>query len=477
MIFRTFMMCFLMNAIVFSSIPEKIYRLIEKGDFTNAQKLMRLELAENMNLTDLERLEISFEIERLERIKGEFNKTRDDVLKYIKNYIPDVKDSDIERWEKEKKLEFMIIDGEKRYFENAGRNLFLIDKELRKIREKKDREKGLLKPPTFSRLKDVEETVKVAKETRKEFVKPVRVRVKYSVFLKENVVPEGKVVRCWLPFPREKKGRQEDIKLVSTEPEKYILCKNDDSHHRSIYFEKISKKNERTEFFVVFEFTSYAFWNKINPEEVKPVKINDELKPFIEERPPHIVFTDELRSLSKKIVGDEKNPYLIARKIFQWIYENIPWASARDYSTIPNISLYAYENKHGDCGIQTLLFITLCRLNGIPARWESGWTTTPGGLDNMHDWGEFYLEPYGWLPVDQSYGLMESENEDVKWFYLGGIDSFRLIVNDDYSRDLYPSKIYPRSDTVDFQRGELEWEGGNLYYDKWSYKYKFEFVK
>ena len=116
MIFRTFMMCFLMNAIVFSSIPEKIYRLIEKGDFTNAQKLMRLELAENMNLTDLERLEISFEIERLERIKGEFNKTREDVVKYIKNYIPDVKDSDIERWEKEKKLEFMIIDGEKRYF-------------------------------------------------------------------------------------------------------------------------------------------------------------------------------------------------------------------------------------------------------------------------------------------------------------------------------------------------------------------------
>lgn len=477
MIFRYFTLFLLMGTIGFSYLPEKIYKLIEKGDFTLAQKMMRLELAENMNLTDLERLEISFEIERLERIKGEFKKTREDVVKYIKNYIPDVKDSDIERWEKEKKLEFMIIDGEKRYFENAGRNLFLIDKELRRIREKKEREKGLLKPPAFSRVKDVEETIKIAKETGKEFVKPVRVRVKYSVFLKENVVPEGKVVRCWLPFPREKKGRQEDIKLVSTEPEKYILCKNDDSHHRSIYFEKISKKNERMEFSVVFEFTSYAFWKKINPEEVKPIRINHELKPFIEERPPHIVFTDELRSLSKKIVGDEKNPYLIARKIFQWISENIPWASARDYSTIPNISLYAYENKHGDCGIQTLLFITLCRLNGIPARWESGWTTTPGGLENMHDWGEFYLEPYGWLPVDQSYGLMESENEDVKWFYLGGIDSFRLIVNDDYSRDLYPAKIYPRSDTVDFQRGELEWEGGNLYYDKWSYKYKVEFIK
>lgn len=474
---RSLIMLLLATSISFSAIPEKFAKLIERGEFTQAQKLMRIELAENLNLTDLERLEISWEIERLERIKAEFNKGREEIVKYIKNYIPDVKDTDIEKWEKERKLEFMIIDGQKRYFENAGRNLFLIDKELRKIREEKDRRAGLLKPPSFSRVKDVEETIRIAKSSGKEFIKPVRVRITYTVSLKENVVPEGKVVRCWLPFPREKKGRQEDIKLVSTEPEKYILCKNEDSHHRSIYFEKIVKKNEKTEFSIVFEFTSYAFWKKIKPEEVRIPKITDELKPYVEESPPHIVFTEELKALSKKIVGDEKNPYLIARKIFEWIDENVPWASARDYSTIENISSYAYKNRHGDCGIQTLLFITLCRMNGIPARWESGWTTTPGGLENMHDWGEFYLEPYGWLPVDQSYGLMDSEDEDVKWFYLGGIDSFRLIVNDDYSKDLYPAKIYPRSDTVDFQRGELEWEGGNLYYDKWNYKYKVEIIK
>ncbi len=468
---------FLINLPSISALPEKFLRLIEKGEFTLAQKLMKLEIAENPNLSEMEKLEISFEIERLERIKKEFYKDKEDILNYIKNYIPDVRDEDIENWEKEKKLEFMIIDGEKKYFEMAARNLFLIDEKLRKIKEEKDRKNGLLKPPSFSRIKDVEETIKIAKKESKNFIKPVRVRITYSVFLKENVVPKGKVIRCWLPFPREKKGRQENIKLISTEPKKYILSKNEDSHHRSLYMEKVSKENEKTEFSAVFEFTSYAFWRKINPDEVRPLKITEELRQFIEERPPHIVFTDELRSLSKKIVGEEKNPYLIARKIFKWIHENIPWASARDYSTITNISSYCYENRHGDCGIQTLLFITLCRINGIPARWESGWTTTPGGLENMHDWGEFYLEPYGWLPVDQSYGLMESETDEVKWFYLGGIDSWRLIVNNDYSRELYPAKIYPRSDTVDFQRGELEWEGGNLYYDKWNWKYKVEIIK
>ena len=38
----------------------------------------------------------------------------------------------------------------------------------------------------------------------------------------------------------------------------------------------------------------------------------------------------------------------------------------------------------------------------------------------------------------------------------------------DHSR---PSS-HPRSDTVDSQRGEVEWRGGNLYYDQWDYTFK-----
>ncbi len=95
----------------------------------------------------------------------------------------------------------------------------------------------------------------------------------------------------------------------------------------------------------------------------------------------------------------------------------------------------------------------------------------------MHDWGEIYFEPYGWLPVDATYGLLDSKDDDMKWFYLGNMENYRLIVNDDYTQPLYPAKIYPRSDTVDFQRGEVEWEGGNLFFDQWDYNYEVEFIK
>jgi hypothetical protein len=94
----------------------------------------------------------------------------------------------------------------------------------------------------------------------------------------------------------------------------------------------------------------------------------------------------------------------------------------------------------------------------------------------MHDWGMVYFEPYGWVPMDIDYGLQDSKNEHVKWFYLSGIDSYRLVFNDAISQKLYPEKTYFRSETIDSQRGELEWSGGNLYFDRWSWEMEFKII-
>ena len=118
---------------------------------------------------------------------------------------------------------------------------------------------------------------------------------------------------------------------------------------------------------------------------------------------------------------------------------------------------------------QTMLFITLCRLNGIPARWQSGWEFQPPH-DSMHDWGMVYFKPYGWVPMDVTYGLRKTDDEKLKWFYLNGMDSYRLIFNEDYAQPYSPVKTFVRSETVDSQRGEVEWDGGNLYFDQWDWQ-------
>lgn len=469
-------MLFFSNTMVKGELPIKFEKLIEKGEYSAAQVAMRQELATNLELDPKIRMKIEFEIERLERIKQDFSRTLEEILPMIREYYPTVSEAQIKQWETEKSLESRVIDGQKRYFKWAANNLFRIDKAAKKQKKRVERKKGIHKTDVagFSMKRYSKILIEKAQPAISPYFAPKRFQITYTLTVPPNTVPENEILRCWLAFPREKAPRQTDIKVIKTVPENYILA--DNSHlQRTIYFEKPAVVDQPTQFQVVFQYTAQARFEVVDPTKIEPLSDPDALAAFLAERPPHIVFTEELKTLAKQIVGNEKNPYLKAKKIFEWISENIPWASAREYSTIRNISQYCYQNMHGDCGIQTLLFMTLARISGIPTKWQSGWTTMPQEY-GMHDWGEMYFEPYGWLPVDQSNGLQDSEDETVKWYFFGNIDHYRLVVNDDYSRPLFPAKMHPRSETVDFQRGEVEWRGGNLYFDQWDWDYKVDYL-
>lgn len=449
----------------------EINKLIQSGEFTNASNLIDKKL-QSSKLDFCEIFELQFEKERMDRIRKDFNKTSEDVLKFVKKYYPIVTEKDLEKWEKDGSLEFKVIDGKKCYFSRAASNLFRINKDAKKQKELVD---GFQKDPLDAFLEDyIPKVLDESANAQESLVKPITFKLNYTIIVDANVVPHGEIIKCWLPFPREGHQRQLDVKLLAVNNEEYVIASNDNPQ-RTLFMQRPAMKDQPTIFNMVLEVTNYNEANLILPELIKPYNKDSGLnKNNIKENTPHIVFTDKIKNLSNEIVGEEKNPYLISKKIFTWISNNIPWTGAREYSTIENISDYCLTRKHGDCGIKTLLFMTLCRYNGIPTKWQSGWMLHPGEV-NLHDWCEVYFEGYGWVPVDQSFGLVESENEDEKYFFLGSIDPYHLIVNDDYSKELFPSKTFPRSETVDFQRGELEWRGGNLYFDKWNYHMDVEY--
>lgn len=94
---------------------------------------------------------------------------------------------------------------------------------------------------------------------------------------------------------------------------------------------------------------------------------------------------------------------------------------------------------------------------------------------NLHDWCEVYYQGVGWVPLDMSFNLQKSNNIREKEFYISGIDAYRLIINDAISTQLVPKKKFARSEPYDFQRGEVEWSGGNLYFNKWNYRMNVEY--
>ena len=261
---------------------------------------------------------------------------------------------------------------------------------------------------------------------------------------------------------------------MTSDPHVHVIADNDNMQ-RTIFLQAITKPDTVTKFSVKYEFTSSAMYNNIKQEKVKPLSDSTKFKIYMKEKPPHIVFPKAVTELSEYIVGNEKNPYLIAKKIFTWIDENIEWTISREYSTIRSLSLFPFFHKQGDAGVRTFLFMSLCRYNKIPTRLVSGWQFQPP-LKSLHDWCEIYLDPYGWVPVDVTYGIQDFDDEEHKYFYLGNIDSYRLIFNQGYSTQFTPPKEFVRSDMVDNQRGELETMENNLYFDMWKWDMNFKIV-
>lgn len=450
-----------------------IDELMARGDFSKAEAAINKKITSS-DISDAEKIELENKKEIMDRIRIDFSKSRDDVLEVVEKYYPDVTEDQLAAWEEERSLESMTIDGKKVYFSRAPWNLFRISKEARERKIQVDGDsKGSLTQFIEKNIPTVMSDIKSGKDNLGD---PVKMRFTYTLTVDADAVPAGEVLRCWLPFPREGNARQQDVKFISASCDKYVLAPNS-MEQRTLYMQKKAVAGEATVFEIKFETTTRPQWFDLDNLHILPYDKNSELyKKYTAEKIPHVLFTDKVRALSEKIVGDETDPLIVARKIFQYVNDNYPWAGAREYATLENIPEYVIDNHHGDCGQVTLLFMTLARMNGIPARWQSGWMLHPGNK-NLHDWCQIYFEGVGWVPVDQSFGLIDSKDADIHRFYLGGMDAYRLIVNDDYAMPLFPEKTYLRSETNDFQRGEVEWRGGNLYFNLWDYHMEIEYLK
>ena len=450
---------------------ETIDKAIADGNFTSAEQMIKLKIATE-ELTPGEVWDLDAKIQTMHRIRQDFTKDDTTVIAYIKNVIPDVTPEQIAHWESIGALECMMIDGVKKYFWAAPRNLFRINKEAQAHWDVNGRQSEEIDVFLADYIPSV-----IKNTSKKEFEnisKPKKFKINYTITVNPNEVPEGEMIRVWMPYPRETK-RSSNVKLLSTTQKNYIIAP-DEYAHKSIYMEAPAIRDSAMKFGYELELGIADNWFHFGPEDVKPYDTNSELyKKYTAERNKHVIFTPELKKLTDSLIAGETNPYNKARKIFDHISKTYPWASAREYATLDNIPSYVIKNNHGDCGQVGLTFITMARYAGIPAKWQSGWMLHPGEI-NLHDWAEAYFEGIGWVPVDVSFGLVPNENDDVYHFYLGGIDAYRYYVNEDYSGNFFPAKTHLRSETVDFQRGEVEWKGENLYFGRWKYKMNVEYL-
>ena len=135
----------------------------------------------------------------------------------------------------------------------------------------------------------------------------------------------------------------------------------------------------------------------------------------------------------------------------------VTYAFMRDYFQFDDHGEFCAVNLKGDCGLQALLLIILCRIAGIPARWQSGMSIDEDYV-GAHDWIQFYLEGWGWLFADPSYGgsAYRAGSRERHEFYFGNLDPMRMAATRQYQAELLPRKQALRVDPFDSQTGEIE---------------------
>ena len=281
-----------------------------------------------------------------------------------------------------------------------------------------------------------------------------RFHVREELWVDDAFVRPGEALNVHLPYPAETETQRE-ITLLAASHESFIS----NAAHRTICFTAPSEAGQK--FFVEFSYICTARYTALDPDAVTSDVTGAEAD--LNEQYPHIRFTPYLRALAEELGGDEPNPLLRAKRFYDYITQNVRYSYMRDYRIIDQLAEFPALNLRGDCGLQAILFITLCRASGIPARWRSGSYITPDSIGS-HDWAEFYVAPYGWLPCDPSFGggaLRGGETERCA-HYFGNLDPYRLVANTALQADFDPPKRYLRIDPYDNQSGEAEYASGGL---------------
>jgi tetratricopeptide (TPR) repeat protein len=121
-----------------------------------------------------------------------------------------------------------------------------------------------------------------------------------------------------------------------------------------------------------------------------PVQID---KRYLQATPYLQVYDTELDQTALRVIGPETRAYYAARKLQQWVYQNI---ANKDYSLGFATAKETFERKQGDCTEHAVLLASLLRSAGIPARVAIGLIYLPDedselGKFVFHMWTEAYI--------------------------------------------------------------------------------------
>jgi len=285
----------------------------------------------------------------------------------------------------------------------------------------------------------------------------------------KDSIDRSKDLKLWIPVPREWDS-QKAVKIISVEPEPHAIY-TDPEYGNNILFWDFGKVQIKDIYVVKIKYRAEVFeiYTDIDPGHIGSYDKQGEEYQLYTRSTYTTNISPEIIELAQTAVGDEKNAYLQAKRIFEFVVKNMRFKDVRRErgSTVESILNFKVTDPEtgekyfeGQCDHYSILFVALCRAVGIPARGVCGFPgwgpwieekdlklrstehtllTSEGlaatrlyGAFGGHIWAEFYLPGYGWIPADPT------------WNEFGYQNNFKLIISK--GRDV---KIGPKATMID----------------------------
>ncbi|MCZ6916219.1 MAG: transglutaminase-like domain-containing protein [Gemmatimonadetes bacterium] len=120
-----------------------------------------------------------------------------------------------------------------------------------------------------------------------------------------------------------------------------------------------------------------------------------------------------IQAQARQIVGRQRRPVRVARLLVDWVYNEVD----KEMTVAIPSAVEVLETKRGDCNEHTILFVSLARAVGLPARTAAGLVYVDGSF-YYHAWAEVYLG--GWVAVDPTFGQFPADASHLR-FTIGGL--------------------------------------------------------
>lgn len=221
--------------------------------------------------------------------------------------------------------------------------------------------------------------------------------VRYGRSVTDVTAEKDSLLYMWMPRVLSS-AEQRRVELVSSEPAPLL----DNHNGAALYSVENLDKGALFSIALKYTFERYAVETRITASKVPAYDTSSRL---------YAVFTapdldipsasPEIAKVLPGIVGQEKNPWLRARRIYDYVLALLSYSPAAR-STDPAAAL---KSKKGDDFAYAALSCTLLRAAGIPSRIVAGYLIRDGGLPPArHFWDEIYVDTVGWVPLDPLLG-------------------------------------------------------------------------